>query len=134
MSSEYTNKTMKRVYFQETDAGGVVYFGNMSRFIEIGFCEWFREFVKPMSVMHDENDIFMVVKKTEQNFIESLKYDDMICIKTTLMKAKNFSIQFATQILVDEKIYYTAVTSLVPINYKTGKITKMPAEFSSYIA
>ena len=133
MSNEYTNKTMKRVYFQETDAGGVVYFGNLSRFIEIGFCEWFREFVKPMKAMHDENDIFIVVKNTEQSFIESLKYDNLICIKTTLVKAKNFSIQFKTEVVADEKLYYTAITNLVPINYKTGKITKMPAELSPYM-
>jgi acyl-CoA thioester hydrolase len=133
VAKEYINKTMKRVYFQETDAGGVVYFGNLSRFIEIGFCEWFREFVKPMNAMHEENDIFMVVKNTEHNFIESLKYDDLICIKTTLVKAKNFSIQFKTEVVVDEKIYYNAITNLVPINDKTGKISKIPAELNPYI-
>lgn len=124
----YENIVSRRVYFGETDAGGVVYFGNYSKYIEIGFSEWFREFAKPLVSFHSDNDIFMVVKKNEQNYINSLKYDDLICIHTKMIKIKNFSVTFQTEIYVDNVLYYSAITSLVPINYKTGSICMLPKD------
>lgn len=133
MGSEYSNNTYKRVYFQETDAGGVVYFGNMSRYIEIGFSEWFREFAIPLNDLYKENDLFMVVKKTEQNFYSSLQYDDLLCIRTTLKKAKNFSVQLKTEIFVNDDLHYDAVTELVPVNHTTKKISRVPEALKKYI-
>lgn len=133
MEQVYSNNTYKRVYFKETDAGGVVYFGNMSRYIEIGFSEWFREFAIPLNELYKENDLFMVVKRTEQNFNSSLKYDDMLCIRTTLVKVKNFSMKLKTEIYVEDKLYYDAVTELVPVNHMTKRISRVPEALNKYI-
>lgn len=133
MEQVYSNNTYKRVYFKETDAGGVVYFGNMSRYIEIGFSEWFREFAIPLNELYKENDLFMVVKRTEQNFNSSLKYDDMLCIRTTLVKVKNFSMKLKTEIYVEDKLYYDAVTELVPVNHTTKRISRVPEALNKYI-
>ena len=117
-----------RVYFQETDAGHLVYFGNLSKYIEMGFTEWFREHVGSLAVLNSQNNTFFVVKETKQSFHKSARYDDEIVIRTELKSIKYFSIAFYTEVLVGNEKCYSAETVLTPIDIRTKTPVKMPPE------
>ncbi|MDR1418192.1 MAG: hypothetical protein LBI80_03445 [Endomicrobium sp.] len=133
MKNIYTNHTEKTVYFNETDAGGVVYFGNIGKYIEIGFSEWFREFAKPLKYFNKNYNIFFVVKESNQFFKKSLHYDDNIVIKTTLKRIIYYSITFSTNICINDIPHYLAQTILVPVNIDTKSIVKNPEEIVKFI-
>jgi acyl-CoA thioester hydrolase len=133
MKNIYTNHTKKIVYFNETDAGGVVYFGNIGRYIEIGFSEWFREFAKPLKYFNKNYNIFFVVRESNLSFKKSLHYDDCIVIKTTLKKINYYSITFSINICVNNTTHFLAETTLVPVNIDTKSIVKNPEEIAKFI-
>lgn len=122
------NEVTHRVYFVETDVGGVVYFGNMSKYVEKGFTEWFREHVRSLKTLNLENDIFFVVSSTNQKFLKSIKYDNAITIRTTLRKLKYFSISFETQVFVEGDECFSGETTLIPVNIHTKKPVALPQE------
>ena len=128
MTKNLICETKQRIYFQDTDAGCVVYFGNLSKYIEIGFSEWFREYVGGLKSLNSRYNTFFVVKETKQKFHKSVHYDDRICIRTELKCIKYFSICFSTQVLVGNEKCYTAETTLTPINIETKTPVKIPQE------
>jgi YbgC/YbaW family acyl-CoA thioester hydrolase len=134
MENIYANYSEKTVYFSETDAGGVVYFGNIGKYIEIGFSEWFREFAKPLKYFNKKYNIFFVVKGSTQSFKKSLYYDDRIVIKTTLKKINYYSITFSTNICVNDTPHFLAETTLVPVNINTKSVVKNPEEIVKFIS
>lgn len=133
LNVELVNHVKMRIYYSKTDAGGVVYYGNYSHFIEIGFTEWFREFAKPLTQIYSEDDILMAVQEVHQKYINSLRYDDEICITTKLLKMKQYSVNFEINIYVDERLCFIANISLVPKNYKTRKIAMIPNDVLTHI-
>ena len=131
--SNYTNNTEKTIYFCETDAVGVVYFGNIGKYIEIGFSEWFREFAIPLKKINKDYGIFFVVRESNQSFKKSIYYDDRIKIKTNLEKISYYYLIFSTSIYVDNEIRFLARTTLVPVDMNTKSIVKIPSELIKFM-
>lgn len=124
--SQKRNEIKCRVYFSETDSGNVVYFSNYMKYMEIGFCEWFRQYIVPLSELKKLNNIFMAVKKCDGNFKKSLRYDDEYIICTELSNIRNYSISFTVYIYKDQQIYFQGSITLVALNSITGNHMPLP--------
>lgn len=99
---EYSiNKLKKRIYYAETDAGGIVYYANLCKYIEAGCSEWFRKFGIPFSELTKEYGLFFVMKDVHLHYKIPIKYDEEIVICTEIEKIKYFSIQFKTEVFVN---------------------------------
>jgi len=109
----------KRIYYNHTDAGGIVYHANY-----ITFCEQARSeiFFKHNIFFEDEG---YVVKNLTSNFIKPAKLGDIIEIKTYIKEIKKTSLKIYQEILKKDVIY-TQESLLVYI--KNGKISKIPQE------
>jgi acyl-CoA thioester hydrolase len=67
-----------RVYYEDTDAQGVVYYANYFRFLERARTEWLRSLgVDQVRMMYEERKIFVVVS-TEADFIAPARFNDEI--------------------------------------------------------
>ncbi len=111
-----------RVYYEDTDCGGVVYHSNYISFCERARSELF--FEKGLSP-HKENEFF-VVKHIEANFIKSAVFADILHIRTKLDKIKNASISMTQDIFRENELIFQATVKVAYL--KNGKPSKIPLD------
>lgn len=108
-----------RVYYEDTDIGGVVYYANYLKFCERARSEIF--FEKGLSP-HKENEFF-VVKKVEADYIKSATFADVLEITSKLVNKKHASLEIFHEIFRDGELLFTAKIRLAYLkNFKPSKI------------
>jgi len=73
-----------RVYYEDTDAGGIVYYANYLRFIERARSEWLRAIGFANSDLIAQEGVFFVVRHCKIDYQKSAFLDDALVVKTTL--------------------------------------------------
>ncbi|HEY5514035.1 MAG TPA: tol-pal system-associated acyl-CoA thioesterase [Geomonas sp.] len=87
-----------RIYYEDTDAGGVVYHANYLRYMERGRTEFLRERGLSVQAMHDEGIIFPVVAM-ELNYRSPARLDDLLEVETSILAVKNSSFVAGQKVL-----------------------------------
>ncbi|KIM04541.1 MAG: hypothetical protein KN64_07305 [Sulfurovum sp. AS07-7] len=115
-----------RVYYEDTDAGGVVYHTNYIKYCERARSDLF--FAKGLSPVI--NDTHFVVSELECKFYKPAKLGDILEVKTALIEIKNASLLLEQTIYKEsEKIFEMQIKlGFVDTN---GKITKIPDELKT---
>ncbi|RXI35549.1 acyl-CoA thioester hydrolase [Malaciobacter mytili] len=112
-----------RVYYEDTDVGGVVYYANYLKFCERARSELF--FQKDLSPHISDNEFF-VVKEVEAKYIKPAKFADLLEVKTILIKKKSASIEMLQEIYKEDTLLFTANFKLAFL--KDFKPSKIPQE------
>ena len=79
-----------RIYYDDTDAGGVVYHANYLRYLERGRTEFLRDHGLSVQAMHEQGIIFPVVA-IEINYRAPATLDDLLEVETEILAVKNSS-------------------------------------------
>src|SRR5690554_6189436 len=83
-----------RVYYEDTDAGGVVFYANYLKFFERGRTEWLRQLgVNQIELASKENRIF-VVKGLDIRYKRPARLDDLLSIRSKVVRVGKASIDF----------------------------------------
>ncbi|WP_432786361.1 Acyl-CoA thioesterase YbgC [Oligella sp. MSHR50489EDL] len=83
-----------RVYYEDTDAGGVVFYANYLKFFERGRTEWLRNLGVNQAQLAEEQQRIFVVVGTQLRYRNPARLDDMLQIKTKITKVGNSSCSF----------------------------------------
>jgi len=124
-----TNITEQRVYYADTDHGGVVYYSNYLRWFEIGRTEILRQAGFDYSDFEKQGIIAPVVE-VHCNYKAPAKYNDIVIIKTTIENIGNSSIKFNYEIIrkKDNALLANGYTVNVFVDKKTMKSTRISDE------
>jgi acyl-CoA thioester hydrolase len=117
-----------RVYYKDTDAGGVVYNANYLCFFEMARTEYMRE--RGLSIEeYINNGLSFVVVHAELNYKSPARYGDVLWISTQLAELKRTSFVFQHQIInkADQRLIVTGTTKLCCLD-KQGKVRALPPE------
>lgn len=115
-----------RVRYGETDQMGVVYHGNYAQYFEVGRVEWLRKFGVSYRQM-EESGIMLPVISLNINFKKSARYDDLIKVKTQLVKMPSATIEFNFEIRNDtDELLATGNTVLVFMDINKNRPTRCP--------
>ena len=109
-----------RVYYEDTDAGGIVYHSNYINFCERARSEAF--FQNGLSPSLDTGQF--VARKLVANYMASAKLGDMLNVKTELIEMKRASCILLQTIYKDDKKIFTMEITLAYISYE-GKPKKI---------
>jgi len=110
-----------RIYYEDTDIGGVVYYANYLKFCERARSNIF--FEKGLSPHN--GDEFFVVKKVEADYIKSATFADVLEVTSKVVSQKSASLEIFHEIFRDKELLFTAKIKLAYIkNYKPIKIPK----------
>ncbi len=113
-----------RVYYEDTDAGGIVYHTNYLKFCERARSEiFFQNGLKPF----DESGGWFVVKEIKADFLGSAKLGDTLEVDTKLLNKKRVSIWLKQRVLLEKEVIFEMEILLVFV--KNQKPTKIPEEF-----
>lgn len=110
-----------RVYYEDTDIGGVVYYANYLKFCERARSNIFFE----RGLSPHNGDEFFVVKKVEADYIKSATFADELEVTSKVVSQKSASLEIFHEIFRGEELLFTAKVKLAYLkNYKPAKIPK----------
>ena len=119
-----------RVYYEDTDAGGVVFYANYLTFIERGRTEYLRDLGFDQGKITKEKDIVFVVKSLSADYLSPAYLDDMLQVQTNIKLTKNASLVFTQKILNLEKntVLFNAEVKVVSVSRNNLKPCAVPQE------
>lgn len=118
-----------RVYFSDTDAGGIVYHAKYLDFAEHARTESLREISNlSQSEMLDKFNFGFVVKSIKIEYMAPSYVDDWLTIKTEVKEMKKFSAVFFQSIYRDQVLLSTVETKVGCIDLNTKKPIIIPHE------
>ena len=114
-----------RVYYEDTDLAGIVYYANYLKFIERARSEWVRNLGLDQNVLRKDHGIVFAVRKVEADYLKSAKFDELLLISTELQKKTRVRLNFSQEIYRDSDLIFRANLVIVPLSV-AGRLVKLP--------
>ena len=113
-----------RIYFEDTDSGGIVYHSKYLNFAERARTELLRKINLDQSIIEKKYGIIFVVKKLSIHYISTASLDDSLVVKTKILELNKAKVIFA-QLIYKNKILISKLEVTVCCLNKNRKITRM---------
>ena len=117
-----------RVYYEDTDAGGIVYYANYLKFIERARTEMI---YKQLNLTHqklkDQYDVIFVVKTCNTKYHKPAQFEDVLTVNTQITKKSPVRISMLQEVRKKKELIVAAEVELAIINSK-GEVKKIPEE------
>jgi acyl-CoA thioester hydrolase len=123
-----------RVYYEDTDSGGVVYYANYLKFAERARTEALREHDINQSELKDSDGLFFIVKSCNINFVKPARLDDILIIKTLFKKVAQTSAIVVQYVYTNNLLLAEIEVVLVCVKEMENKKIlpfKIPAEIAT---
>ncbi len=118
-----------RVYYEDTDVGGVVYHSNYLNFCERARSQLFFDAGRSPILAGGH----FVAKHIEADYLKSAKFGEVLEVKTTLIQVKNASFTLLQQIFRDDETVFEMKIDLVYLDFE-GKMRKIPPEEKEFLS
>ncbi|NOY53927.1 MAG: YbgC/FadM family acyl-CoA thioesterase [Deltaproteobacteria bacterium] len=117
-----------RIYYKDTDMGGVVYYGNYLRFFEAARTEFLRDLGADLTRWMKEGITFVVVR-AEVDYLASARYDDLLAVETTCaaLSGARFDLSYRVVREGDGRLMVTGMTRMAAVG-RTGRPVRIPEE------
>ena len=116
-----------RVYWEDTDAGGVVYHASYVRFLERARTEWLRAAGYDQTTLRGQNDLLLVVRSMRLDFLAPARLDDLLTVTVQPLSAKGASLRCTQVIRHGERILLTAEVEVACLRASDFRPTRIPA-------
>lgn len=117
-----------KVRYAETDQMGVVHHANYPIYCELARTEWLESLGASYKEM-EANGIMLPLSHLSVDYKRPAKYNDQLCIETSLKTLRGARIEFIYTITnTDKEVVALATTTLVFVDMKTGRPTRCPED------
>jgi acyl-CoA thioester hydrolase len=96
-----THRQAIRVYFEDTDAAGIVYYANYLKFAERARTDMLRDYGISHADMMKRDGLVLVVRRCEIDYLKPAKLDDLLTIETETAKLGGASVDLRQRVLRD---------------------------------
>ncbi|MFZ7172776.1 tol-pal system-associated acyl-CoA thioesterase [Avibacterium volantium] len=120
-----------RVYYEDTDAGGVVYHARYLHFFERARTDYLRELGFSQQVLLDEHNLAFVVKTMQIDYRLAAKLDDLLTVETEVSGIKGATILFSQQIKRNDVLICTAEVKVACVDLTKMKPVAIPQEIKA---
>jgi acyl-CoA thioester hydrolase len=114
-----------RVYYEDTDLAGIVYYANYLKFIERGRSEWVRARGIDQGLLREEAGIVFAVRRVEADYLRPGRFDDLLVVETELIRLGGARIELRQAVLRGEERLFEAVVVLVAMTL-AGAAARLP--------
>jgi len=115
-----------RVYYEDTDAGGIVYYANYLKFFERARTEWLRALDINQSIFLEQS-LGFVVRRVAMDNLASARLDDLLNITTQIKQLKKASIVFQQTITNEQaQTLCTVEVAVACVNFNSNKPCAIP--------
>ena len=116
-----------RIYYQDTDAGGIVYHSNYLDYAERARSEFLRDVGLPVNDLL-ERDVAFVIKKAEINYKSPARLEDLLTVHTSIGEIRGASMVMNQTIKRGNMDLVDIVLQAVFVNPKTMSPIRIPAD------
>lgn len=95
--AELCNPFTLRVYWEDTDAGGVVFYANYLKFFERARTEWLRSLGIEQSILQAQTGAIFVVAEVQLRYLAAARLDDLIHVTVKVVAQRQASMQLEQQ-------------------------------------
>ena len=124
MSNEFIHKV--KVYYEDTDAGGVVYYSNYLKFLERARTEMINSIGLSNKKLLEEHKTLIIVKSCNVEYLSPSKLEDKLQIHSSIESFNKASFVIIQNIKKDDNLILKAKLKLVTVNQE-GKPIKVPS-------
>lgn len=124
MDSQFPNRPAIlpiRVYYEDTDTGGVVYYANYLKYFERGRTEWLRALGVNQRALAASEQVIFVVRQANVSYHRPARLDDRIDIHTAVAGIGASSLQFAQEARRDGELLVAANIQVCAVHPETLK-------------
>jgi len=115
-----------RVFYEDTDMGGIVYYANYLRYIERARSDWVRSLGISQNQMKEDGVVF-VVQKVEAEYIATAVFEDELVVETRTRSISGARLVMEQDVRRDGELIFTAVVTAVCMG-GGGRPVRLPAK------
>ncbi|MBQ5942298.1 MULTISPECIES: tol-pal system-associated acyl-CoA thioesterase [unclassified Massilia] len=115
-----------RVYYEDTDAGGIVFYANYLKFFERARTEWLRATGIQQQALLDADGTAFVVKSASLDYHAPARLDDELTIRTIVDKLGRASVQFVQQAWRGDTLLTSASVKVGCVDLATMRPRSLP--------
>ncbi len=122
-----------RVYWEDTDAGGIVFYANYLKFFERARTEWLRSFGFGQQRLREETGLIFVVASTSVRYLQSARLDDLLRVTVEPREIGRASMNIFQQAWRDNALLAEGEIRIGCVDALTLKTSRIPAQIVSAI-
>ena len=130
LTATNTHRWPVRVYYEDTDAAGVVYYANYLRFCERARTEWLRALGLEQHGLLQRERIAFVVSRVEADYLRGAELDDQLTVLSRIRSMGRASLVFEQKVVRGEECVLSAVVTVACVDWNTRRPTRLPAFLS----
>ncbi|MCO4842630.1 MAG: tol-pal system-associated acyl-CoA thioesterase [Yoonia sp.] len=123
-----THEFAVRVYYEDTDLAGFVYYANYFKFIERARSEWVRSLGIDQAAMKANDGVVFAVRRVEADYLMPANYDDELIVCTVVERQTGARLVLKQTVLRDDVPLFEALVTIVAIA-SNGAAARLPANF-----
>jgi acyl-CoA thioester hydrolase len=122
-----------RVYYEDTDLAGIVYYANYLKFIERARSTMVREAGIDQNAMKNADGLVFAVRHVEATYLKPAKLDDELRIATKLQQLSGAKLLFEQDVYLREEMLFSSKITVICMNAE-GRVIRLPAEIRAQLA
>ena len=120
-----------RVYYEDTDAGGVVYYANYLAYMERARSEWLRSLDFDNQTLADQLGVVFAVRRACVDYLQPARLDELLDVSLTLKKRGRASLLFEQQVRRGDELLCQGEILLACVDVNSFKATAIPQKIIS---
>ena len=116
-----------RVYYEDTDLAGIVYYANYLKFIERGRTEAVRAMGVDQAALRRDHGIVFAVRRIEADYLAPAAFDDLLTVTTVLTRMTGARVWMRQEVTRDGTTLFSAEVTLAALG-PGGRPARLPAE------
>lgn len=107
-----------RIYYEDTDAGGVVYYANYLRYLERARTEWLRTLGYQQDALREEHEVLFAVRSVNVRYLKPAFFNDELRVTVEPAKIGRASLEFQQNIFRQQELLTKAMVNIVCLHEK----------------
>ncbi len=116
-----------RVYYEDTDLAGIVYYANYRKFIERARTEYLRDLGLDQVAIRAGDGVVFAVRRVEADFLVPARFDDELVVETIVRVVTGARVVLGQDVLRAGEMVFSAEVTIVALN-GNGRAARLPAE------
>ncbi len=119
-----------RIYWEDTDAGGVVYYANYLKFLERARSEWLRSLGVEQTELAQRDGVVFVVRRIEVDYLRPARFNDVLSVRSRLASMARASLEMIQGIERGEELILEARVKVACVGCQDFRPAKIPDHIS----
>ncbi len=126
MTAALTFSHPVRIYWEDTDAGGVVFYANYLKFFERARTEWLRSLGLAQQRLRDEEGLVFVVTDSQLRYVQPARLDDELTVQVSIAEAARATMTLAQSALRGNTLLVDGRIGLACVEAATFRPRRLP--------